>query len=184
MLLPGNPSTQQNESLQIAVSVVSGYRFTGNPGQSFTSNYLPCTPAGQGGCPDSGFFDGNSGGSRFGSRNIAYAGTFDIPVPAGSSYTVEVESVYPQFAGGSSMGPLDPPLPLPGLPEFWDKQESSYDDPAARDVIPATPGQSITGIDIILNGTDPRFDPYEDGGADLWERRRNLDKKICAWEPA
>jgi hypothetical protein len=179
-----NPSTQQNESLQIAVSVVSGYRFTGNPGQSFTSNYLPCTPAGQRGCPASGFFASNSGGSRFGSRNVAYAGTFDIPVPAGGSYTVEVESVYQQFTGGSSVGPLDTPIPLPGLPEFWDQRESSYDDPAAKDVIPATPGQSITGIDIILNGTDPRFDPYDDGGAELWEHRRNLDKRICARKPA
>src|SRR5262249_9182416 len=29
-----NPATSQNESLRVAVSAVSGYRFTGNPGQS------------------------------------------------------------------------------------------------------------------------------------------------------
>jgi len=26
----------------------------------------------------------------------------------------------------------------------------------------------ITDIDIILNGTYPRFDQFEDGGAQLW----------------
>lgn len=179
-----NPSTPANESLQNAVSAVSGYRFTGNPGQSITSNYLPCSPAGKGGCPSSGFFDDNSGGSQLGSRNGAYAGSYDIPVPAGSSYTVEVESVYSQFTGGSGVGPLDPPVPVPGFLEFWDAQESSYDDPTAKDPIPTTPGQSVTGIDIILNGTNPRFDPYEDGGAELWDRQPGLGNRMCGQEEA
>jgi hypothetical protein len=164
-----NPGTSQNESFRNAVSVVSGYRFTSNPGQSVTANYLPCSPAGASGCPLSGFFDDNSAGSQLGSRNPAYYGSYDIPVPAGVSYTVEVESVSNQFTGGSSVGPLDPPVALPGgIPEFWNAQESSYDDPTASDAIPTAPGQTITGTDIILNGTDPRFDQFEDGGAFLW----------------
>jgi hypothetical protein len=75
-----------------------------------------------------------------GTRDVLYAGSYDIPVPAGASYTVEVESVYSQFAGGSGVGPLDPPMPLPGFAEAWDKQESSYDDPSAKDAIPTAPG--------------------------------------------
>jgi hypothetical protein len=177
-------NTPQNEALQIAVSVVSGYRFTGNPGQSITSNYLSCTPAGRAPCPASGFADDNSGGSRFGSRNVVYAGAYDIPVPAGASYTIEVESVYSQFIGGSSVGPVDPPIPLPGFPEFWNEQESSYDDPTAKDPTPTLPGQSITGIDIILNGTNPRFDQYEDGGAELHNGDGNFNRDARSWERA
>ena len=26
----------------------------------------------------------------------------------------------------------------------------------------------ITDVDVILNGTNPRFDQFEDGGAELW----------------
>ena len=77
-----NPNTAPNESSRIAVSVVSGYRFTANPGQSVTANYLPCTPPGQNGCPASGFADRNTGGSQYGSRNAIYYGSYDIPVPA------------------------------------------------------------------------------------------------------
>ncbi len=163
-----NSATPQNESLRIAVSAVSGYRFTGNPGQSVTSNYLPCSPPGRSGCPASGFFDDNSAGSLIGSRSAAVYGTYDLPVPAGASYRIEVESVFPNFTGGSSVGSLDPPVAVPGgILEFWDSQESSHDDPTASDVIPTSPGESLTGADIILNGTNPRFDQFEDGGARL-----------------
>jgi len=160
--------TTANESLRNAVSVVSGYRFTSNPGQSVTAKYLACTPAGQNGCPPSGFADDNSAGSRFGSRNGAYYGSYDIPVPAGVSYTVEVESVFSAFLAGSSVGPLDPPIALPGgIPEKRNNQESSYDDPSASDPIPTSAGATVSGTDIILNGTDPTFDQFEDGGATL-----------------
>jgi hypothetical protein len=172
-----NPGTAQNESLRIAVSVVSGYRFTGNPGQSVTSDYLPCSPPGQNGCPSSGFFDDNSAGSKFGSRNVAYYGTYDLPVPAGGTYTIQVESVFSRFTGGSGVGPLRPPIAVPGgIPEFWNKQESSYDDPTASDSIPTSPGQSITGVDVILNGTNPRFDQYEDG-ARLWNEQNIINNR-------
>jgi hypothetical protein len=99
---------------------------------------------------------------------VVYAGAFDIPVPAGASYTVEVESIYPYFIGGSGVGPLDFPIPLPGgLPEFWDSNESSFDDPTVPTQIPTSPGETISDHDIILNGTPPKFDLYEDGGAQL-----------------
>jgi hypothetical protein len=159
--------TPQNESIRVAVSVVSGYRFTGNPGQSVTANYLPCSPPGSNGCPAGGFLEANPG-SQFGSRNVALAGTFDIPVPAGASYTIQIEGVDPDFAGGSSVGPLDPPLSLPGgVPEFWNTDESAFDDPTASTPIATTPGEVINDKNIILNGTPSRFDIFEDGGAEL-----------------
>ena len=65
---------------------------------------------------------------------------------------------------GSSVGPLDPPVALPGDPEFWNKDESAFDFPMQRDMITVTAGESVTGIDIILNGSNPRFDQYEDNG--------------------
>jgi len=162
-----NTGTPQNESLRVAVSIVSGYRFSPNPGQTVTANYLPCTPPGSNGCPAGGFLEVNTG-SQFGSRNVTFAGTFDIPVPAGSSYTLQVEAVDQDFSGGSSVGPLDPPFPLPGgIPEFWNTDESAFDDPTSSTAIPTSPGEVINNKNIILNGTQPRFDIFEDGGAQL-----------------
>jgi len=167
--------TPQNESLRVAVSVVSGYRFTGNPGQTVTANYLPCSPAGSTNCPASGFLEGNPG-SQFGSKNVGLAGTFDILVPAGASYTLQVESVDGDFSGGSSVGPLDPPFLLPGVPEFWDSNESAFDDTTASTPIPTSPGEIINNKNIILNGTQPRFDDFEDNGvAELFRGR------LCPW---
>lgn len=141
-----DPATSQNESLQFAVSVVSGYRFTGNPGQAVTGD--------------------NTNGDSTGSRSPLLIGAYEIPVPAGT-YTVEVESINSGFTLSSSVGPLDPPIFIPGRAEFWNLQESAFDDYSARDPITVAPGQTVNGINIILNGTEPRFDQFEDGGAKL-----------------
>jgi len=133
-----------NNPLRIAVSAVSGYRFTGNPGQSVTGD--------------------NTGGSTHGSRDATLIGSYEIPVPPGT-YTVEVESVDLVFQGGSGLGPLDPPIPLPGQHEFWHADESAFDDPMAQDPIIVNGGQTVDQIDIILNGTPTRFDQFEDPGA-------------------
>jgi hypothetical protein len=123
-----DPATIVDESKSIAVSVVSGFSFTGNPGQSITGT--------------------NTNGSSLGSRNPALIGYYEIPVPAGS-YTVETESIRASFAGGSSVGPLDPPVPSPG---------GTQPEP-----VTVTAGQKISNLNFVLNGTPPRFDPYEDG---------------------
>ena len=146
-----DPKTPQDESRRIAVSVVSGYLFTGNPGQSFTANM-----------PDPN--ENNANGDTTGSRNSKLIGYYEIAVPPGT-YTVEVESVFPLFTAGSSVGPLDPPVPIPGQPEFWNKDESAFDFPQARDTITISPGDKLTGIDIILNTSTPTFDQFEDSGA-------------------
>jgi hypothetical protein len=93
-------------------------------------------------------------------------GSYEIPVPPGT-YTVEVESVDLVFQGGSGLGPLDPPIPLPGQHEFWHADESAFDDPMAQDPIIVNGGQTVDQIDIILNGTPTRFDQFEDPGACL-----------------
>lgn len=119
-----------------AVSVVSGYLFTGNPGQTATcqdpTNPTPTT------CSNLG--------SPFGSRDPTLIGHFDIPLPSGT-YTITVESIYAGFVGGSSVGPLDPPIPAPGT------FSSSV-------TITVTAG-ATTPLNITLQGTQPTFDPFE-----------------------
>lgn len=141
-----DPNTAQNESQRIAMSVVSGFLFTGNPGQSITGD--------------------NTGGSPFGSRNTALIGYYEIPVTAGT-YTVQTENISGLFTGGSSVGPLDPPALTYSASEFWHQYESGSDDAGKKDPITVTAGQKISNINIILNRTAPRFDQFEDGSA-LW----------------
>lgn len=152
-----NPSTTQNESRRIAVSVVSGYLFTGNPGQN-----LSCPT------PDPTNPDCNNTGDQTGSRDVTLIGSFQIFVPPGK-YTVEAESVSQFFVGGSGMGPLDPQIPSPGPHEFWHMNESATDNPAQADPITVAAGQTVSGIDIILNGTPGRFDSFETARLQLRE---------------
>ncbi len=124
----GNPQ-------RIAVSVVSGYLYTANRGQAVTGN--------------------NLFGSAFGSRNPQFAGTFDIPVPVSPlpSYTLEVESILPGFTLGSSVGPLDPPIPTPG---------TTPPGPIGSPVIVVTVvAGSTVNQNITLVGTPSRFDAFE-----------------------
>ncbi|MBI3483891.1 MAG: hypothetical protein HY012_01890 [Acidobacteria bacterium] len=111
-----------DESKRIAFSAVSGYRFTGRPGQSVTTNSPP---------------------SNFGSRDPQLIGVYEIPVTPGT-YTVQVESIHSGFAFGSSVGPVDP-----------------------SSTITVAVGQTVSNIDIILNGTASRFDAFE--SAELWQ---------------
>lgn len=128
-----------------AVSVASGYLFTGSPGQNVTGT--------------------NDGGSPFGSRQPLLIGTYDIPVPPGS-YNVEVESVSEWFVAGSSVGPLNPPVPSPGPHEFWNTSESSHDSVTEKSAVTVSAAGVINEINIILNNTGARFDSFE--SARLW----------------
>jgi hypothetical protein len=76
-----------------------------------------------------------------------------------------VESINGSFVNGSSVGPLDPPVRNPGTDEFWKQNESAYDIPLQSDPITVSPGQTVPNINIILNGTQPTLDNYEDSGA-------------------
>lgn len=136
-----DPGTTADESKRIAMSVVSGFSFTGNPGQSVTGT--------------------NTNGSSFGSRNPALIGYYEIPVTPGT-YTIQFENVHSGFTGGSSVGPLDPPVYGFGG-EFWHKYESASDDNTKSDTITVAAGQTVANINIIENQTAPRFDVNEDG---------------------
>lgn len=137
-----DPNTPENESQRIAFSVVSGFLFTGNPGQSITGD--------------------NTAGSSFGGRNPALIGYYEIPVTPGT-YTVQIENIDPSFTGGSSVGPLDPPAVTYGADEYWHHYESAFDNPAQKDPITVQAGQKISNVNFIMNQTPPRFDPFEDG---------------------
>ncbi len=92
-------------------------------------------------------------------------GYYEIPVFPGT-YTVQVESINSSFVNGSSVGPLNPPVLNPGPDEFWKQNESAYDIPLQSLIpLPSTPGQTVPNINIILNGTQPTLDNYEDNGA-------------------
>jgi hypothetical protein len=133
----------------LAYSVVSGYLFTGNPGQTVSGD--------------------NNNGDITGSRQPGLLGYYEIAVPPGT-YTVEVESIDYTFTDGSSVGPLNPPINMPGYYsgdrnfEYWNQNESAFDYPLQRDTITVTPGGTVTGIDFILNGTPSQFDQFEDSG--------------------
>lgn len=142
-------NTDEDESRRVAVSAVSGYLFTANPGQSVTAAISTA--------------EDNTNGDESGSRNLGLIGYYEISVPPGT-YTVEVEGLDQNFVGGSGVGPLSPPSAM-NFPEFWNNDESAFDLPLQRDTITIHAGDKITGIDIILNDRLPRFDQYEDGGA-------------------
>ncbi len=121
--------TGPNEDRTMAVSVVSGYKFRLFKGNSIND-------------------PGTNPAYQFGSVAPGDIGLFEIPVPAGN-YTVEVESIDPGFADTSSVGPLSPPIAMPGSA------------PAPSAAIAVAAGSTTTGHNVVLIGTDPRFDQFE-----------------------
>jgi hypothetical protein len=89
-------------------------------------------------------------GASSGSAAAGDIGYFEIPVPAGS-YMLNVESFDPQFTGGSNIGgwPYDSPIAMPGTA------------PAPIGPIVVGAGATVSGNNITLIGTDPRFDQFE-----------------------
>jgi hypothetical protein len=158
-----DPHTTEDESQRVAVSVISGLLFTGNPGQSVTANMSD---------PN----EHNTGGSRYGSRDPQMIGYYEIPVPPGT-YTLEVEDIDQSFSGGSGMGPL-PESPFGVQKEYWNLYESPVDYLQQRDTIVVNGGDRSENIDIILNSVFvlPTYDFYEDGGMALIVPNLPLDE--------
>ncbi len=133
-----NPMTAQDESRRIAVSVVSGWQFTGNAGNPLIP--LPF----------------NNPGSQFGSRDPALKGAYRIPGLAPGNYSVEVEEIFSAFTGGSSVGPIGgdrgEQFVIPGVP------------PAA---VPSTVAAGISNpnVDLTFTGTASTFDAFESAGS-------------------
>lgn len=96
------------------------------------------------------FFHGNpinDAGSGFGGVAPSLIGLYEISVPPGN-YMVEVESIDPGFTEGSSVGgPIR--IAMPGTA------------PAPIGPINVTAGGTFSGNNIVLIGTDPRFDQFE-----------------------
>jgi len=138
-----------------AASAVSGFLFTGNPGQTVTC-VNPAMPTAQ---------TCSNLGDPFGSHDPALIGHFEIPLPPGT-YTLQVESVFAGFAGGSSVGSLDPPIPAPG----------TY---SLAATVSVTAG-ATTFFNITLQGTQPRFDAFESASLlapylqPIWLRREQI----------
>ena len=135
---------------RIAVSSVSGFLFTADTGN-------PVYP-----WP----------GSIFGTRDQAYIGFYEIPGLTPGDYTIEVEAINPDFVEGSGVGPIATygiAFPIPGTcaTEFANTTppESATDSCTDQTTFSVTAGaivDSASGTDIILNGTPPRFDAWED----------------------
>lgn len=118
-------------------SVVSGYLFTGNPGNQTVSGTNDCD-----GVPPSDVCD-----NGLGSHDTALTGTFSIPVLAGT-FDITVEAIDAGFVGGSSVGPLFP-IRLPSAP------------PGPVTVtVPAGSTPTVAG-DIEFPDELPRFDQFE-----------------------
>ena len=86
-------------------------------------------------------------------------------VPA-ASYNVWVESFSP-LLDGATFSTLSPPIPNPGQNEYWDSTESATDSLTAKTAITLSAGAERANIDIILNGTPPRFDSFESAQLEL-----------------
>jgi hypothetical protein len=162
---PAKPDAMAGVDRSTMVSAISGFRFTGDPGQPYTADYLACTPASA--CPH-GYYGNNVDGDQFGSRNPALLGWFEIPVPAGS-YAVEISGL----VDGGVIGPNNPTIPLPGPGEYWNAQESATDADFSSvdctvawqlDYVTVQAGQTTANIDFVMNGTAPTFDLFEGGG--------------------
>jgi hypothetical protein len=121
--------TPADESRTLAASAISGVTvrvFRGNPISE--PNNQPFGP--------------------FGSEDPVALGHFEIPLPAGFSYTLEVESVDPAFVEGSSVGG-DERIDMPGTP------------PPPIGPLPVAAGATSAGNDVVLLNTPPRFDQFE-----------------------
>lgn len=103
----------------------------------------------------SGFlYRGTGTNASRGTLNAAHQGYFEIAgLPAGN-YTVEIEPIHPGFISGSSVGPLDPPVDLPGPAEYYSGAgESNSDTSASAAVIAVATGQTVNNVDVILNNS-------------------------------
>ncbi|MBI4166497.1 MAG: hypothetical protein HY508_12260, partial [Acidobacteria bacterium] len=104
------------------------------------------------------------------SRDPALIGYYEIPGLPPGNYTIEVEAIDPSFTLGSGLGPVGNlgivfPMPATACPdgEFYDLAESNNDVCTDKTPVPVGAGSDTGNVNIILNGTPPRYDAWEDG---------------------
>jgi hypothetical protein len=110
----------------------------------------------------------------FGSQDQSLIGFYDIQgLPAGV-YTIEVEAIHNTgdlaFIDGSAVGPIGSFLgfqyKMPGTCslQFLNFPSSPSDDCSAKSTVTVGAGITVnTNTDVILLGTPPRYDAWEDG---------------------
>jgi len=145
-----------DDALVTAVSSVSGFLYTVDVGSPLIPSWY---------------------GSAFGSRDPALIGYYDLPGLPPGDYTVEVEAInnsgdHP-FVDGSSVGPignygfqfpLPSLLPPPCTPEYLLSGATASCSSATATTVSVAPGSPVsTGTDVILIGTPPPYDAWEDG---------------------
>ena len=142
--------------LVTAVSCVSGFLYTADAGDPVIPWY----------------------GDLYGSRDPALIGYYVLPGLPPGDYTVEVEAIHNSepipFVGGSGLGPLGDlgfqfplpsllPNPPPCTPEYLVSGATATCSSTAATQIPVVGGSPVsTGTDVILIGTPPRYDAWED----------------------
>jgi hypothetical protein len=138
-----------------AVSCVSGFLFTAGAG----NDLVP---------------EGEDTNSYYGSRDQALIGYYDIPGLPSGEYTIEVEAINNSgtipFVEGSGVGPIGNGLgfqfKMPGICELQYLNYPPSPDDSCSDFTTVTVGAGSTineQTDIILLGTPPRYDAWEDG---------------------
>jgi uncharacterized repeat protein (TIGR01451 family) len=136
---PGTPGI--NESRRNAVSVVSGYQYTENRGQTITGDNDLSSP---------GVTCSNSPSLCRGSRDPALRGTFDMAVLGGFNYNLDVEAVHAAFVGGSNVGPFrTEQFPLPGA------------SPGPIQNVAVSAGGTASNLNFTLTGTAATFDSFD-----------------------
>lgn len=132
-----------------AVSSVSGFLFTGDNGNPIV--------------PYPGFSP-----SPNGTRDQNFIGYYEIPGLLPGNYTVEVEAIDPGFTLGSGLNPVGNlgivfPMPSSACPdgEFFNTGDAKNDVCTDSTPIPVGANTQTDNINIILNGTPPRFDVWE-----------------------
>ena len=144
----GNPRT-------IAVSSVSGFSFTVGKGNDLVPAELNET-------------------KLLGSRDESLIGYYDIPGLSQGTYTIEVEAINNSgdyaFVDGSGVGPVGNYLgfqyKMPGncSLQYLNFPSSPADSCSAKSTVPVGSGITVnTNTDVILLGTPPRYDAWEDG---------------------
>lgn len=87
--------------------------------------------------------------------SVTADGVYKIPgLPASTRWVLDVEQIASGFTGGSSVGPIDPPLTLPGPVEFVNESGiESNTDSITRSTSFVTPssGGTFTGADLRFN---------------------------------
>ena len=133
-----------DESKRIAVSVVSGFSFTGNPGQSITGD--------------------NTNGRALWAPQSESNRLLRNPRSSGNLHN-QTENIHVEFHRRfKRRAPRSAGARCNWRRILAQTTNRAFDDPAQfLDPVTVSAGQQITNLNFILNHTAPRFDNFEDG---------------------